>query len=77
MGFCDVCEGERETTRTYDYSEDDVVIISTEMCESCADEILPVFFDAVGYGCSEETLEWPSTADRGYSESGSASSMTD
>jgi hypothetical protein len=63
--------------RTYEYSEDDLVVFSVDMCEECADEILPVFFDAVGYGCNEESLEWPETADRSYSVSSSSMLKTD
>lgn len=77
MGCCDVCENDAGETRTYNYSEDGLVIISTEICECCADEILPVFFDAVGYGCERESLEWPDTADRSQSSGLEPESMTD
>jgi hypothetical protein len=63
--------------RTYEYSEDDLVVFSVDMCEECADEILPVFFDAIGYGCDEELLEWPETANRAYSEPASSTLKTD
>jgi len=76
MGFCDVCEEERETTRTYSYSEDDVVVFSVDMCTECGDEILPKFFDAVGYGAEQESVEWPDTAERDYSSSPSLESAS-
>jgi hypothetical protein len=78
MGGCSICErdGDRVETRTYDYSEDGVVIFSVDMCGSCGDEILPVFFDLVGYGAETE-VEWPATAERDYAEPESSSAMTD
>jgi hypothetical protein len=71
MGTCDLCgdSGQDQKTRTYKYSEDELVIFSTEICDSCADEVLPVFFDAVGYGeVGDRTLDWPRTASRDYSD---------
>ena len=75
---CDVCGdvADGDDVRTYAYSEDGVIIFETDMCENCGDKILPVFFDAVGYGTDDETIDWPDTVDRFQESSTSSTTET-